>query len=73
LTKIEVGSVEKVNAERWQVGPLDFLELSVRVDRTRLRRLKPISCPPRSRPASRSTTASSKTEQVLEVLVSRNR
>ena len=57
-TKIEVGSVNDVNAERWQVAHSISLSSRCGSTQTRRHRLKPNSFPTRSRLASRSTTAS---------------
>jgi len=73
-TKIKVGSVDKVNAERWQVGSLDFLELSVRVDQDDAAAAQDeLVSAARKGGLSIDSSVASKTEQVLEVLVARNR
>jgi hypothetical protein len=73
-TKIDVGSVGKVNAERWQIGALDFLELSRKVDadEAELAQAELSYAAVRAGLAIDRSSAS-KTEQVLEVLVSRHR
>lgn len=73
-TKIKVGSVRKVNAERWQVGSLDFLELSRRVDQDEAATAQAELVGAALKAGlTIDSSAASKTEQVLEVLVSRHR
>ncbi len=68
-TKIAVGPVKKVNAERWRVGPLDFLELSLRVDRDDApTALAELTVAALRAGLTLDDRPASKTEQVLDVL-----
>ena len=69
-TKIKVGSVGKVNAERWQVGTLDFLELSRRVDADEAAKAQAeLVSAAVGAGLTIDRSVASKTEQVLELLV----
>ena len=71
-TKITVGSVKKVNAERWRVGPLDFLELSLRIDRDEApTALAELTFAALRAGLTLDDRPASKTEQVLDVLAER--
>jgi hypothetical protein len=73
-TKIKVGSVDKVNAERWQIGSLDFLELSQRVaaEDAELAQAE-LSYAAAKAGLTIDRSVAAKTEQVLEVLVAGHR
>jgi len=68
-SKIKVGSVKKVNAERWRVGSLDFLELSRRVDADEAAAaLAELTLAVLKAGLMLDTSSASKTEQVLDAL-----
>jgi hypothetical protein len=68
-SKVRVGEVRKVNAERWQVGGLDFLELSRKVDADEAAAaLSELVRAAESIGLTVDANLRSKTEQVLDVL-----
>ncbi len=71
--KVRVGNVRKVNAERWQVGGLDFLELSRKVDGSEaVAALAELAAAAVSSGLTLDTDLRSKTEQVLDALADLN-
>ena len=72
-SKVRVGDVRKVNAERWQVGGLDFLELSRKVDGGEAAAaLAELATAAVSSGLTLDTDLRSKTEQVLDALADPN-
>ena len=68
-SKVRVGDVRKVNAERWQVGGLDFFELSRKVDGGEAAAaLAELATAAVSSGLTLDTDLRSKTEQVLDTL-----
>lgn len=72
-SKVRVGDVRKINAERWQVGGLDFLELSRKVDSSDApAALAELETAAVSSGLTLDADLRSKTEQVLDELADRN-
>ena len=72
-SKVRVGDVRKVNAERWKVGGLDFLELSRKVDGGQAAAaLAELATAAVSSGLTLDTDKRSKTEQVLDALAGPN-